>query len=77
MKAAQKRILLEATEGPKLAATADVPSSNARETAIVKAWQKWYAEAIRSTSRLVVGAVSPEFEKRLELLAASLSIPER
>jgi cyclophilin family peptidyl-prolyl cis-trans isomerase/Zn-dependent M28 family amino/carboxypeptidase len=71
--AGQARIAIEEREGQKLAeADADPAAAKARETTIVQAWRKWYGEAIRSASRLVVGPVTPAFTKALEDLATAL-----
>jgi aminopeptidase YwaD len=37
--------------------------------AIVQAWKKWYIEAVKSVSRLVIGPVTGLFDQRLEQLA--------
>jgi cyclophilin family peptidyl-prolyl cis-trans isomerase len=69
-RAGQARLVLETREGGKLAAAAaDAPAAAARETTILNAWRKWYGEAVRSTTRLVVGPVSRTFAGRVETLA--------
>jgi cyclophilin family peptidyl-prolyl cis-trans isomerase len=71
--AGQARIAIEEREGQKLAeADADPAAAKTREATIVQAWRKWYGEAIRSVSRLVVGPVTPAFTKALEDLATAL-----
>ena len=69
--AGRDRIALEEREGGKLAAAdADPAAARARETTIVGAWRKWYAEAVRSVGRLVMTPPSPALSTRLEQLAA-------
>ena len=69
--AGQARVDLEDREGSKLAAAEADPHAAARQQIeIVTAWRKWYAEAVRSASRLVVGPVSQRFSSRLDELAA-------
>ena len=47
------------TAGAKIAAAdKDPAAAQAREATIVAAWRKWYGEAVRSVSRLVVGPAS-------------------
>jgi aminopeptidase YwaD len=73
----QARIALEDREGTRLALTEpDRPAAASRQAAIVSAWRKWSAEAVRSTSRLVVGPVTPQFAEQIGLLAAPLERPE-
>ncbi|HYN10754.1 MAG TPA: peptidylprolyl isomerase [Vicinamibacterales bacterium] len=70
--AGKTRIALEEREGAKLAAAEKDPvAAKTREGQIVAAWRKWYAEAVRSASRLVVGPVPPDFSSRLETLVRS------
>ena len=70
--AGRARIAMEETEGEKLAAAdRDPAAARAREKTILGAWRKWYGEAVRSASRLVVGAATPELGRRLETLAAA------
>ena len=69
--AGQARVMLEETEGANLAAAdADSSAARTREAIILRAWRKWYGEAVRSVSRLVVGAPSPTFAGQVEQLAA-------
>jgi aminopeptidase YwaD len=69
-----KRIEVERREGAKLAGSAkDRAAAEAQETIIIAAWRKWYAEAVQSASRLVVGPVSPDFQQTLNTLAASFA----
>jgi len=71
--AGQARIALEEREGQKLAAAAPDPdAAKAREATIVQAWRKWYGEAVRSVSRLVVGQPTPALAKTLEDLATGV-----
>ena len=71
--AGQARIALEEREGQKLAdAAPDPAAAKAREATIVQAWRKWYGEAVRSVSRLVVGQPTPAFAKTLEDLATGV-----
>jgi len=71
--AGQARIALEEREGQKLAeASADPAAAKTREATIVQAWRKWYGEAVRSVSRLVVGQPTPAFAKTLEDLATGV-----
>jgi aminopeptidase YwaD len=74
--AGQARIALERAEGEKIAATGkDAAAAKAREATIVAAWRKWYGEAVRSVSRLVVGPASPSFGDQLNRLAMSFDAP--
>ncbi|MGE5834404.1 MAG: peptidylprolyl isomerase [Acidobacteriota bacterium] len=69
--AGKTRIALEEREGAKLAATdKDPAAAKTREGQIVGAWRKWYSEAVRSVSRLVVGSAPADFTTRLDALAA-------
>ena len=69
--AGRARIAQEQTEGAKLAAAApNSADARARETTILVAWKKWYAEAVRSASRLVVGTPAPSFSVELNKIAA-------
>ena len=69
--AGQARVALEQQEGGKLAASVpDAAAAKTRETTIVAAWKKWYAQAVRSTTRLVTGPPGPEFAGRISQLAA-------
>jgi aminopeptidase YwaD len=36
----------------------------------VRAWRKWYGEAVRSVGRLVVGPAAPDFDAKVQALAA-------
>lgn len=68
--AGQKRIDVETREGAKIAAAAeDKKAASDREAAILAAWKKWYAEAVRSTSRLVIGTPPASFTAEIERLA--------
>lgn len=72
--AGRARVTQEQTEGAKLAAAAaDPAAARARETTIVAAWKKWYAEAVRSASRLIVGAAPATFQPELDKIAAEFS----
>ena len=72
--AGRARINVEMAEGGKLAAAAtDSAAARARETTIVAAWRKWYAEAVRSASRLVVGTPPASFTADLERIAATFA----
>lgn len=69
--AGKTRIALEEREGAKIAASdKDPAAAKMREGQIVAAWRKWYAEAVRSVSRLVVGSAPADFTARLDTLAA-------
>ena len=57
--AGQARIARELSEGASLAA-ADL---------VAPAWRRWYAQAVMSTDRLVVGKASPAFADELRALA--------
>jgi cyclophilin family peptidyl-prolyl cis-trans isomerase len=71
------RIREEETEGAKLAAADPDPvAAQARERTIVAAWRTWYADAVRSASRLVLGPTGPAFAARLEDLAATVAPPQ-
>ncbi len=50
--------------------------ANIRQVEIVATWRKWYAEAIRSAGRLVVGPVSAGFAPTIESLAAPFDKPK-
>ncbi len=70
----ERRVQLEQTEGAKLAAAApDRAAAETREATIVAAWRKWYGEAVQSASRLAIGPVPPDFQQRLDRLAASFA----
>ncbi len=70
--AGRERVATEIREGGKLAeAAADPAAARTRETTIVAAWKKWYAEAVRSASRLVVGTPPASFAAGLEKLASA------
>ena len=67
----QARVALEETEGAKIAAAdKDPAAAKTREATIVAAWRKWYGEAVRSVSRLVVGPTSSALAERIGRLAA-------
>lgn len=71
--AGQMRIGIEEREGQKLAEAAPDPAAaKSLETTIVQSWRKWYGEAVRSASRLIVGPATPAFTKALEDLAAGV-----
>jgi len=64
------RVSLEEQEGARLASgSGDEAGFRAKLAESVAAWRKWYAEAVRSVSRLVVGPVSARFGPGLEALA--------
>jgi len=67
-KAGEARVKFEQTQGPKLTPT-PTAADTAREKQIVEAWQKWYGEAVKSTSRLVIGTPTAAFATRLDALA--------
>jgi aminopeptidase YwaD len=67
-KAGQTRVRFEEVEGPKLASTPS-DATTEREKQIVQAWKKWYGEAVKSTSRLVIGTPPGSFATRLDELA--------
>ena len=70
-KAGEARLKVEQQEGSKLAgADADPRAANVRQVEIVATWRKWYAEAVRSVGRLVVGPVSAGFASTIDGLAA-------
>jgi aminopeptidase YwaD len=71
--AGQARVSFEESEGRKLAAVRPDPATTTGPAVLpyVPAWKKWYAEAVRSVSRLVVGSSSPGFNSKLEELAAA------
>jgi cyclophilin family peptidyl-prolyl cis-trans isomerase len=73
-KAGQVRIATEEIEGAKLAAAEpDRNVASRKQDQIVQAWKKWYGEAVRSASRLVVGPQSAGFSQKLDALAAVFS----
>ena len=63
----EARLAREQTDG------ATLPSADL----VIPAWRKWYAEAVRSADRLVVGAPSADFAGRLRTLAAPFDSPSR
>ncbi len=65
--AGEARLATEQTDG------ATLPSADL----VIPAWRKWYAEAVRSADRLVVGAPSADFAGRLRTLAAPFDSPSR
>ena len=70
--AGRARVSQEEQEGARLAGRdRDPAAARLREATIVAAWKKWYAEAVRSASRLAVGPVTPVFGQSLEALAAA------
>ena len=75
--AGKTRIATEQTEGAKIAgADKDPAAAKIRETQIVAAWRKWYGEAVRSVTRLVVGPAPADFSSRLDALAAEFQSRE-
>jgi aminopeptidase YwaD len=70
-KAGRDRIAVETTEGGKLAAASTDAGAATRQATIVAAWKKWYAEAVRSASRLVVGTAPASFGDDLNRIAAA------
>jgi hypothetical protein len=73
-KAGQARISIEEIEGAKLAAAEpDRVVASRKQDQIVQAWKKWYDEAVRSASRLIVGPASAAFGPRLDALAGVFS----
>ncbi|MEZ5316727.1 MAG: M28 family peptidase [Vicinamibacterales bacterium] len=74
--AGRARIDLETREGAKLAATEkDETAAEAREQEILAAWRQWYAEAVQSASRLVVGPATADFAAAVQQLAAPFQSP--
>ncbi len=70
-KAGHARLAFEEREGARLAAAeSNVDAARLREDQIVSAWKKWYAEAVESAARVVVGPASPAFATKLDALAA-------
>ena len=65
--AGEARLAREQTDG------ATLPSADL----VIPAWRKWYAEAVRSADRLVVGAPSADFAGRLRTLSAPFDTPSR
>ena len=75
--AGKTRIATEESEGAKLAAAdKDPAAAKTREAQIVAAWRKWYGEAVRSVTRLVVGPAPADFKTRLNALAAAFQSRE-
>ena len=69
--AGRARIATEEREGAKIAAAdKDPATAKTREGQIVLAWRKWYGEAVRSVTRLVVGTPPGDFTARIDALAA-------
>ncbi len=74
--AGKSRIAMEEREGAKLAAAdKDPAAAKTREAQIATAWRKWYAEAVRSVTRLIVGPAPADFSQRLETLAGAFETP--
>jgi hypothetical protein len=63
--AGQTRLAKEQTEG------ASLPSASI----VAQAWRKWYAQAVRSVERLVVGTPSPGFAEHVRAIAAPFDTP--
>ncbi|MEO7271643.1 MAG: M28 family peptidase [Vicinamibacterales bacterium] len=55
----------------RLAKEEDTTTVLPSATEAVAAWRKWYAEAVRSVSRLVVGPAAPDFDAKVQAMAAS------
>jgi len=69
--AGSARIAVEEREGRRLAeAAADPASALAQEADVMAAWRHWYAQAVRSVSRLIIGEPGGPFHDELERLAA-------
>jgi aminopeptidase YwaD len=62
--AGRARLATEEREGVKLANADANPQ-------ILRAWKKWYAEAVRSVNRLVIGPASATLQSRLTALAST------
>jgi hypothetical protein len=74
--AGQARVDLEDREGTKLAAgSSDERAAMLKQAEIIATWRKWYAEAVRSTSRLVVGPVSAQFLPKIDAIAKQFEDP--
>ena len=71
-RAGQARVAVEVREGGALAKVK--PDTAAQEATIVATWRKWSGEAVRSVSRLVVGPVKPDFNQKVERLAAGFDV---
>ena len=70
--AGRSRLKQEITAGARIAAAdKDPAAAQAREATIVAAWRKWYAQAVRSVRRLVVGPASVSLNTKIESVAAS------
>jgi aminopeptidase YwaD len=70
--AGRARLKMEEQEGAALAAGAANPRmARLRQAEIVATWRKWYAQAVRSASRLVLSPASAGFLRRLDELAKS------
>jgi len=70
--AGHARLSTEEREGAKLAAAeSDAAAARTKEATILAAWRKWYAEAVRSAGRIVIGPPSETLRSRLEMTAAS------
>ena len=68
--AGRARLDVEGREGAALAGSAGDPSAaRLRQAEIVAAWQRWYAQAVRSAVRLVIGPPSADAARRIEALA--------
>jgi hypothetical protein len=76
--AGQARVELEDREGKKLASGAsDARAAMLKQAEIVATWRKWYAEAVRSSSRVVVGSVSAQFQPKIDAIARPFDRPAR
>jgi len=72
----QSRLATEEREGTKLAAAdPNTAAAQAREVTILAAWRKWYGEAVRSVSRLIVGPPGDRFSVQIDQLAGPFAAP--
>jgi hypothetical protein len=68
--AGRARLAVEEREGgARAAAGANPPVTPLRQAEIVATWRKWYAQAVRSASRLVLAPASAGFMRRIDQLA--------
>jgi hypothetical protein len=65
-RAGEARVAIERREGAALKDHAEA----------LAAWRQWSAEAVRSVTRLIVGASSPAFAAKVDALAASFTATE-
>ena len=72
-RAAANRLALERRQGAVLVAAAtDKPAAESRESAVLAAWVKWYAEAMRTVAALSVTGPSAALQSRIDAAVGRL-----